>query len=81
MINSLRASLIGATAIILSFSCAAVEYRLPAKGSNLVGENQYYVVPEGKLTLEQIASEFQLGLTNLLEANPDVDPFLPKVGT
>ncbi|ABI73091.1 L,D-transpeptidase [Shewanella sp. 11B5] len=81
MINSLRSTLLAATAIVLSFSSAAVEYRLPAEGSNLVGENQYYVVPEGKLTLEQIASQFQLGLTNLLEANPGVDPFLPKPGS
>ncbi|AZG74577.1 L,D-transpeptidase family protein [Shewanella livingstonensis] len=81
MINSLRSTLIAATAIVLSFSSTAVEYRLPAKDSNLVGENQYYVVPEGKLTLEQIASQFQLGLTNLLEANPGVDPFLPKPGS
>ncbi|WP_164839244.1 L,D-transpeptidase family protein [Shewanella livingstonensis] len=79
--NSLRSTLIAATAIVLSFSSTAVEYRLPAKDSNLVGENQYYVVPEGKLTLEQIASQFQLGLTNLLEANPGVDPFLPKPGS
>ena len=81
MINPLRSAFVAATAIILSFSSAAVEYRLPAEGSKLIGENQYYVVPEGKLTLEKIASQFQLGLTNVLEANPGVDPFLPTPGT
>jgi len=81
MINLLRSAFFATTAIVLSFSSAAVEYHLPADNSNLVGENQYYVVPEGKLTLEKIAAQFQLGLTNLLEANPDVDPFLPKPGS
>jgi L,D-transpeptidase YbiS len=80
MINPLRSALIAVSALFMS-SAMAVEYPLPAKGSNLVGENQYYVVPEGKLTLEAIATKFQLGLTNLLEANPGVDPFLPKPGS
>jgi L,D-transpeptidase YbiS len=80
MINPLRFALIAVSALFMS-SAVAVEYPLPAKGSNLVGENQYYVVPEGKLTLEAIATKFQLGLTNLLEANPGVDPFLPKPGS
>lgn len=38
-------------------------------------------MPEGKHTLEDIAAQFQLGLSNLLEANPGVDPFLPKPGS
>jgi L,D-transpeptidase YbiS len=81
MINPLRSALIAASALIVSLPAFAVEYPLPAKGSNMVGENQYYVVPEGKLTLEAIAAKFQLGLTNVLEANPGVDPFLPKPGS
>jgi L,D-transpeptidase YbiS len=80
MINSFQSALIAVSALVMS-SAVAVEYPLPAKGSNLVGENQYYVVPEGNLTLEAIAAKFQLGLTNLMEANPGADPFLPKPGT
>jgi L,D-transpeptidase YbiS len=81
MINPLRSALIAASALIVSLPAFAIEYPLPAKGSNMVGENQYYVVPEGKLTLEDIAADFQLGLTNVLEANPGADPFLPKPGS
>lgn len=81
MLNLVKTIFIAATAAVISFNSLAVEYRLPAKGNRLVGENQYYVVPEGKLTLEEIAAQFQLGLTNLLEANPGVDPFLPKPGS
>ncbi|WP_335899273.1 L,D-transpeptidase family protein [Shewanella algae] len=56
----------------------AVEYPLPPEGSSIVGDNQYYVVPDDKRTLESVADEYQLGLTNMTEANPGVDPFLPK---
>ncbi|MCL1141135.1 L,D-transpeptidase family protein [Shewanella gaetbuli] len=81
MLNVVKSVVFAVTAAVISLNSYALEYRLPEKGSRLVGENQYYVVPEGKLTLEEIAAQFQLGLTNLLEANPGVDPFLPKAGS
>lgn len=59
----------------------AVVYPLPAKDSRLVGEIQYYVVPDDKRTLEDIAAQFQLGLSNIMEANPAADPFLPRPGS
>ncbi|MGK4474291.1 L,D-transpeptidase family protein [Aeromonas molluscorum] len=81
--NSLRFTL---TSLLLglavtSLPALALEYPLPAANSRLVGENEQYVVPEGKGTLEDIAANYQLGLTNLLEANPGVDPFLPLPGS
>ncbi|QBF83724.1 LysM peptidoglycan-binding domain-containing protein [Shewanella maritima] len=66
---------------LLSIAAHAVEYRLPTNGNSVVGENQYYVVPEGKTTLEAIAAKFQLGLTNMMQANPGVDPYLPTPGS
>ncbi|MGL4474787.1 MAG: L,D-transpeptidase family protein [Shewanella sp.] len=66
---------------MFSAQALAVDYALPSNGSSLVGENIYYTVPEGKLSLESIAAEFQLGLTNLIEANPGVDPYLPRPGS
>ncbi|ALP41524.1 L,D-transpeptidase family protein [Aeromonas schubertii] len=81
--NPLRA--IAATLLCgLAFSslpALAVEYALPPAGSRLIGENLEYVVPNDGRALEAIAAEFQLGLTNLMEANPGVDPFLPKAGS
>lgn len=59
----------------------AVEYRLPAANSRLISENLQNVVPADNRPLELIAAEHQLGLTNLLQANPGVDPYLPKVGS
>ncbi|MCF5841255.1 MULTISPECIES: L,D-transpeptidase family protein [Aeromonas] len=60
----------------------AVEYALPAANSRLVGENLEYVVPaeENGQPLEAIAAKFQLGLTNMTEANPKADPLLVQTG-
>ncbi len=50
-------------------------------GERLVGQNSTYVVPKGKISLEEIAAQAQLGLTNVMEANPLIDPYLPTPGT
>ncbi|MBR9727961.1 L,D-transpeptidase family protein [Shewanella intestini] len=81
LLKSIVHPVIVASLCLISISATAIEYRLPTGDNRVVGENQYYVVPKGKLTLEHIAAQFQLGLTNLLEANPGVDPFLPTVGS
>ncbi|WP_394131820.1 L,D-transpeptidase family protein [Shewanella maritima] len=81
MLTSFTKYLFLSLCLVLSFSATSVEYRLPPKGSSVIGENQYFVVPEGKQTLEEIAAQFQLGLTNLMQANPGVDPFLPTPGS
>lgn len=60
----------------------AVTYTLPPEGSRLVGTPIIITVPEGNtLPLEAFAAQHGQGLSNLLEANPGVDPFLPKPGT
>lgn len=41
-----------------------------------------YVVPaDSTQPLEAIAAQYQIGLTNMLEANPGVDPYLPRPGS
>ena len=67
--------------LFLAPSTFALTYVLPKDGGRLVGQNETYVVPQGKLALEDIAAKFQLGLTNLMQANPGVDPFLPRPGS
>ena len=81
--NPLRiaASALFCTLTLVSQQAAAVEYVLPAANSRLIGENQEYVVPADNRPLEQIAADFQLGLTNIMEANPGVDPYLPTPGS
>ncbi|MBG0621361.1 L,D-transpeptidase [Enterobacter roggenkampii] len=60
----------------------AVTYPLPPEGSRLVGTPIIITVPErNTLPLEAFAAQYGQGLSNMLEANPGVDPFLPKSGT
>lgn len=80
---SMRALLTLFTALVaFSQTAFAVVYPLPAKESRLVGENIQITVPaDNKLPLENFAAQYQMGLSNMLEANPGVDPFLPLSGS
>ncbi|MHC9004159.1 L,D-transpeptidase [Enterobacter adelaidei] len=72
----------GFAALLISQSVLAVSYPLPPTGSRLVGSTQIITVPDhNTLPLEAFAAQYGLGLSNMLEANPGVDPFLPKSGT
>lgn len=69
-------------AAAFSHSALAVVYPLPAANSRLIGQNLEITVPEdSKLPLEAFAAQYQMGLSNLLEANPGVDVYLPKAGS
>ena len=71
--------------VVAAFFCKsalAITYALPADGSRLIGENQVIAIPEGSTApLEDYAAQYQMGLSNMLEANPGIDPYLPKPGT
>ena len=68
---SIRALLTLFTALVaFSQAAFAVVYPLPPKDSRLVGENIQITVPEdSKLPLESFAAQYQMGLSNMLEAN------------
>lgn len=67
---------------VVIHSAHAVTYPLPPEGSRLVGAPLIVTVPEGNTQpLEYFAAQYGQGFSNMLEANPGVDPFLPKVGT
>ena len=71
---------LGLAAVI--HSAQAVTYPLPPEGSRLVGAPLIVTVPEGNTQpLEYFAAQYGQGFSNMLEANPGVDPFLPKAGT
>lgn len=60
----------------------ATTYPLPPEDSRLVGSNITITIPEGNTEpLEHFAAMYGLGLSNMLEANPGVDPYLPKPGS
>lgn len=66
---------------LFSQSVHAVVYTLPATNSRLIGHNISLVVPEkNRLPLEAFAARYQMGLSNMLEANPHIDVYLPRAG-
>ncbi|UDG79310.1 putative L,D-transpeptidase YbiS [Candidatus Ecksteinia adelgidicola] len=60
----------------------ATIYPLPPKNSALIGKNIIITIPENnKLPLESFAAKYNVGISNMLEANPGIDLFLPKSGS
>lgn len=54
---------------------------LPPAGSRVVGENRYHVVENDGGSLEAIAKKYNVGFLALLQANPGVDPYVPRAGS
>ncbi|HBR7303019.1 TPA: L,D-transpeptidase [Klebsiella aerogenes] len=68
--------------MLASHSALAVSYPLPPEGSRLVGSPMKNNVPERNTQpLETFAAQYGQGLSNMLEANPGVDVYLPKSGS
>ena len=79
----------------LALSCAALAltasaYQCDAHAATypydqntiMVGQDSTYQIERGgTTTLEFVAAQYQLGLSNLIEANPGVDPIVPVNGT
>ena len=65
---------------VMSCSVQAVEYKKPDADSKLVGVMEYYQVVKGDSLLD-IANKYNIGLLQLMAANPGVDPFLPTPGS
>lgn len=66
-------TLLAAAFAIVGFcnTASAVTYPLPTDGSRLVGQNQVITIPDdNKQPLEYFAAKYQMGLSNMLEANP-----------
>lgn len=56
----------------------AYSYSIP--NNTLIGLEQTYTV-KGEETLLEIARLFGLGFNEIVDANPDVDPWIPQMGT
>ncbi|WEM45815.1 L,D-transpeptidase family protein (plasmid) [Photobacterium sp. DA100] len=65
---------------VMSYSAQAIEYQKPNSDSKLVGVMEYYQVNNGDSLLD-IANKYNVGLLQLMAANPGVDPFLPTPGS
>ncbi len=82
MDNDRRAWRMLFAAILLTFPCLAwaLYYPLPAPGNDIVGELQVITVKKGD-TLTKIGKRYNIGLHELVEANPGVNPWRPKRGS
>ena len=72
---------LAAAALLLSLPSWANTWPLPASGSRLVGENRYHVVGNDGGSLEAVAKKYNVGFLALMQANPGVDPYLPRAGS
>jgi len=70
-----------AATALLSLPAQANTWPLPANGSRLVGENRFHLVENDGGSLEAIAKKYNVGFLALLQANPGVDPYVPRAGS
>ncbi|BAJ00859.1 L,D-transpeptidase family protein [Shewanella violacea] len=75
----MRILLLFILSVIPGISLANV-YDLPEKGSSLIGELQEHLVLKGDY-FQTISKQYNVGILELMESNPGVDPFLPTPGT
>lgn len=67
-----------ATVALMALPVSANTYPLPTHGSRLIGENIFHVVKNDGGSLEAIAKKYNVGFLALLQANPGVDPYVPR---
>src|SRR5215469_6246188 len=70
---------LGMLAVLPSIG-GAVAAEFPLSGDKVVGQVQEYVVQSGD-KLADLARKFDVAYTEMLAANPGVDPWLPNPGT
>lgn len=70
-----------AATFALALPAQANTWPLPPPGSRLVGQNAVHVVEDNGGSLEAIAKKYNVGFLALLQANPGVDPFVPRPGS
>ncbi|WP_438941030.1 L,D-transpeptidase LdtC [Dryocola boscaweniae] len=74
-------SLMLVTAALASLPANANSYPLPIASSRLIGQNIFHTVADDVGSLEAIAKKYNVGFLALLQANPGVDPYVPRAGS
>ncbi|MCT4717378.1 L,D-transpeptidase family protein [Enterobacteriaceae bacterium H18W14] len=69
------------TAALASLPANANSYPLPIASSRLIGQNIFHTVADDVGSLEAIAKKYNVGFLALLQANPGVDPYVPRAGS
>jgi L,D-transpeptidase YcfS len=73
--------LMAAAVFSLALPAHANTWPLPPESSRVVGENRFHVVENNGGSLEAIAKKYNVGFLALLQANPGVDPYVPRAGS
>jgi len=60
--------------------CFSTVYSLPKENSRVIGETIQYQIEQGDY-FQSLAEYHDIGLLAMMSANPEVDPFLPKVAS
>ena len=68
-------------AAVIALPASANDYPLPAANSRLIGKNLFHQVENDGGSLEAIAKKYNVGFLALLQANPGVDPYVPRAGS
>lgn len=70
-----------AATFALALPAQANTWPLPPPGSRVVSQNAVHVVEDNGGSLEAIAKKYNVGFLALLQANPGVDPYVPRPGS
>jgi len=52
----------------------------PQWRGEVIGEHRYHTIVDSSKTIMELARDMRLGYTNVKNANPDIDPWLPSSG-
>ncbi|MCV2531261.1 MAG: L,D-transpeptidase family protein [Candidatus Lightella neohaematopini] len=64
--------------VLFNNNLYATVYRIFDSNSRIIGKNISFIIPlNNKCSLEYFSAKFQVGITNMLEANPNLDVYLP----
>ena len=74
------ASCLSLAALLSAGSSAALELPLPPEGDDIVGQIQV-IKAKYEDTFADLGTAYDLGYTEMVAANPGVDPWLPGAGT
>lgn len=77
----LKSAFAGGMLWALSLCAFGITYQIDENTAVVGAEDTYLVDKEGTTTLEYVAAQYQLGLSNMIEANPKADPIVPLNGT
>ncbi len=80
--NMIQSVIVSAALLAFSLSAeAGLSYGI-GQGDRMVGEESIYRIDrDGTTTMEHVAAKYTMGLSNIIEANPHVDPIVPRKGT